>query len=73
MTAGQDDAAMIHLCGYCVRWSGLKFSAFNKRASAGGTPVLHGLFGEHGPAMAAYPFHISKITGSGLPGFQNCL
>jgi hypothetical protein len=44
MTAGQDDAAMINLCGHCVRQSGLKFSAFNKRASAGGTPIRHRLF-----------------------------
>jgi hypothetical protein len=64
MTAGQDDAAMIDLLrrGHCVRRSGLNFGAFDQRASAGGTPVRHRLFGEYRAALVANTFHTFKIT-----------
>jgi hypothetical protein len=53
---------MIHLCGQCMRRSGLKFGAFDQRATAGGTPVGHRLFGEYRVALVANTFHTFKIT-----------
>jgi hypothetical protein len=66
MTPGQHDAAMIHLRrGHCVRRSRLKFGSLDERPAAGRTPIRCCLFAEHGPALAANPFHAFKITGSG--------
>jgi hypothetical protein len=65
MTPGQHDAAMIDL----NRWhSGLidsrQAGPLNQRSAAGRTPICFSFFAEHGPALAANPFHAFKITGS---------
>jgi hypothetical protein len=64
MTAGQDDAAMInHLrWGQCWRDLGRESSPFAQRATAGGTPICHRLFGEYRVALVANTFHTFKIT-----------
>ena len=64
MTPGQNDAAMIHL-RWGQRWMILagESGSLNQCPAAGRTPIRHGLFAEHRPALAANPFHTSKITG----------
>jgi hypothetical protein len=64
VTAGQDDAAMINFLRRGQRLAG-ESGPLDQRATAGRTPVCHGLFGEHGAALSANAFHTSKITGSG--------
>jgi hypothetical protein len=65
MTAGQNDAAMIHL-RWGQRWSFLdcKFRALHQRPAAGRAPVGDCLFRQHGAAMAAHPIHNFQINGS---------
>jgi len=64
VTPGQHDAAMIHL-RWGQRWMILygKSGSLDQRPAAGRTPIRHGLFAEHRPALAANPFHTFKITG----------
>ena len=67
MTAGQDDAAMIHhlRCGQCWIILGEEFGAFDECAAAGRTPIRNRFFGEHRSAMTADSFHSFKSNGSG--------
>jgi hypothetical protein len=64
MTAGQHDAAMIHL-RWGQRWMILdaKSGPLDQRSAASRTPIRHGFFAEHRPALAANPFHAFQITG----------
>jgi len=63
MTTGQEDAAMIHLRRGCTLLvesrNGLPL---DQRPAAGRTPVGNGLKTQHGVAVAAYAFHVFKIT-----------
>jgi hypothetical protein len=66
MTPGQHDAAMIDLGG---RPGGLiergRAGPLNQRPAARGTPVGNGFQSQHGVAMAANTFHLSKPNGCG--------
>jgi hypothetical protein len=68
MTPGQHDAAMIdHLRRRQLlnRFIGER-EPFDQRPAASRAPIRLGLFVEHGPTLAANPFHTYKITGFSL-------
>ena len=67
MTPWQHNAAMIdHLrWGQSLKILAGKSGPFDQRPAAGRTPIRHGLFAKHRPALTADPFHAFKITGLG--------
>ena len=61
MTPRQHNATMIDLGGRRgILASSRQIGPLNQRTAASRTPIRHGLFGQHGPAMTANLFH-SKI------------